>query len=95
MKGDNSEGKRFFGLIAKVSYTDTSLAPDYHYVTFDCNYTGWQYASGSVVPKQRGKTVSTITITTAYDYNINVGHFDDISLVRSLLRPILMMRKAT
>ena len=81
MKGDNSEGKRFFGLIAKVSYTDTSLAPDYHYVTFDCNYTGWQYASGSVVPKQRGKTVSTITITTAYDYNINVGHFDDISLV--------------
>ena len=81
MKGDNSENKRFFGLIAKVSYTDTSLEPDYHYVPFDCNYTDWQYASGSIVPKQRGKTVSTITVTTAYDCNINAGRFDDISLV--------------
>ncbi len=34
-----------------------------------------------VVPKQRNKTVSTITVITAYDYNVNVGHFDDISLV--------------
>lgn len=80
MKGDNSESKRFFGLIAKVDYADGTAA-DYHYVPFDCNYTGWQYASGSVVPKQPNKTVSTITVITAYDYNINVGHFDDISLV--------------
>ena len=80
MKGDNSESKRFFGLIAKVDYTDGTAA-DYHYVPFDCNYTDWQYASASVVPKQRNKTVSTITVITAYDYNVNVGHFDDISLV--------------
>ena len=46
MKGDNSESKRFFGLIAKVDYTDGTAA-DYHYVPFDCNYTDWQYASAS------------------------------------------------
>ncbi len=73
------ESQRFFGLIAKVEYTDGS-APDEHYVSFDCDYTDWQYASGMVVPKQKNKTVATITVYAAYDYNANVCLFDEIAL---------------
>lgn len=80
MEGDNTGSKRFFGIIAKISYTDGS-DPDYNYLVFDCNYTGWQYASATVAPKKSNKTVSTIEISTAYDYNVNVARFDNISLV--------------
>lgn len=80
MTGDNSGDKRFFGLIAKINYTDNS-DPDYNYLVFDCNYTGWQYGSATVAPKKSNKTVSSIEISTAYDYNINNARFDNISLV--------------
>ena len=80
MAGDNSGNKRFFGIIAMVNYTDSS-SPDYHYLTFDDNYTDWQYASCIITPKQSGKTVSTITLNLAYDFNVNDAYFDNISLV--------------
>lgn len=80
MTGDNDENKRFFGLIAKINYSDNS-DPDYNYLVFDCNYTGWQYGSATVAPKKSNKTVSSIEISTAYDYNINEARFDNISLV--------------
>ena len=82
MKGDNQENKRFFGLIAKITYRDSGVAPEYQYIPFDELYSDWQYASGFVVPKQKGKTVASITISTAYDYNANIARFDDISLVQ-------------
>ena len=81
MTGDNEGGKRFFGLIARVSYSD-GTDPDYHYIPFEENYTGWQYASGMVVPTQSGKTVSTITVIAAYDYNVNTCCFDEIALTQ-------------
>ena len=80
MKGDNDENKRFFGLIAKINYSDNT-DPDYNYLVFDCNYTGWQYGSATVAPKKSNNIVSSIEISTAYDYNINDARFDNISLV--------------
>ncbi len=82
MTGDNQGNQRFFGLIAKVTYAGSGIAPEYQYIPFDELYTDWQYASGFVVPKQVGKTVASITISAAYDYNANIARFDDISLVQ-------------
>ena len=79
MSGNNSTYQRFFGLIAEIKYTD-STTPEYQYVAFDSRYDGWQYASGFIVPKQAGKTVDTITVYLAYDYNINTAWFDQITL---------------
>ena len=76
----NAENKRYFGLIAMITYSDEST--EKHYVPFNDDYTGWQYASGIVVPKvtDTSKTVTSITVYTAYDYNGNTAWFDEISL---------------
>lgn len=79
MSGNNSTYQRFFGMIAEIKYTGSST-PEYQYVAFDSRYDGWQYASGFIVPKQAGKTVDTITVYLAYDYNINTAWFDQITL---------------
>ena len=78
--GDNDTGERFFGLIAKLTYSDGST--EYHYVQFDTLYTDWQYASGFVVPKETTKVVTSITVSTAYDYNANYARFDNILLTQ-------------
>lgn len=82
MKKDNENECRFFGLIAKVTYTDTSLEPDYHFVSFNDNIDQWQFASSVIVPKQRNKTVSTITVSACLDYCANRAYMDDISLIQ-------------
>lgn len=79
MEGDNSTYQRFFGMIAKLTYEDTST-PEYHYISFDPQYDGWQYTSGYIVPKRPGKVVKSIQISLAYDHNINTSWFDQISL---------------
>ena len=81
LEGDNANGSRFFGLIARVNYSDGS-APDYHYVPFNGNIDVWQYASGVVVPKQENKTISTITVSACLDYCANRAYMDDISLIQ-------------
>ncbi len=49
---------------------------------FNDDYIGWQYASCVVAPKKenQSKTLSSITVITAYDYNIDWATFDNISL---------------
>ena len=81
MTGDNDEQRRFFGMIAKVCYTDGTM-PDYHYVSFNDDVDQWQFASGCIVPKQANKTVSTITVSLALDYCPNSAYFDDVTLVQ-------------
>ena len=82
MEKDNENECRFFGLIAKVTYTDTSLEPDYHFISFNDNIDQWQFASSVIVPKQRNKTVSTITVSACLDYCANRAYMDDISLIQ-------------
>ena len=82
MVKDNENACRFFGLIAKVTYTDTSLEPDYHFVSFHDNIDKWQFASSVIVPEQRDKTVATITVSACLDYCANHAYMDDISLIQ-------------
>ena len=51
------------------------------YVSFNDDFTDWQYASGVIIPKQRGLMIENITIYCAYDYNANDAYFTNISLV--------------
>ena len=51
------------------------------YVSFNCDFTDWQYASGVIIPKQRGLMIKDITVYCAYDYNANYAYFTNISLV--------------
>ncbi len=76
---DNDPPKRFFGMIAKILYSDTTT-PEYQYVSFNPQFNDWQYTSGFIVPKRANKTVTSITVSLAYDYNINTAWFDEISL---------------
>ena len=80
LEGDNSTYKRFFGMIAEIVYTDTET-PEYHYVSFNDDYSDWQYAVGTIVPKRADKTVSTITVTLAYDYCPNRAYIDNVALI--------------
>ena len=79
LSGDNDTPQRFFGMIAKILYSDTTT-PEYQYVSFNPQFDGWQYASGFIVPKRANKTVTSITVSLAYDYNVNTAWFDQISL---------------
>ncbi len=49
---------------------------------FHDDYVGWRYASCVIAPKKanQSKTISSITVITAYDYNINGVAFDKVSL---------------
>lgn len=51
------------------------------YVSFNDDFTDWQYASGVIIPKQRGLMIKDITVYCAYDYNANYAYFTNISLV--------------
>ena len=79
LSGDNDTPQRFFGMIAKILYSDTTT-PEYQYVSFNPQFDGWQYASGFIVPKRANKTVTSITVSLAYDYNVNTAWFDQVSL---------------
>ena len=50
-------------------------------MSFNDDFTDWQYASGVIIPKQRGLMIENITIYCAYDYNANYAYFTNISLV--------------
>ena len=50
-------------------------------MSFNCDFTDWQYASGVIIPKQRGLMIENITVYCAYDYNANYAYFTNISLV--------------
>ena len=54
---------------------------DKQYVSFNDDFTDWQYASGVIIPKQRGLMIKDITVYCAYDYNANYAYFTNISLV--------------
>ena len=71
---------RFFGLAATIKYSDNT--EEVYEVPFNDDCTEWQYASVAIVPKQENKTINTITVELAYDYNANTAWFDDVSLLR-------------
>ena len=50
-------------------------------MSFNDDFTDWQYASGVIIPKQRGLMIKDITVYCAYDYNANDAYFTNISLV--------------
>ncbi len=81
LTGDNDTDKRFFGLIAALKYTDSTTL-EYHYVSFEDDISGWQYAAGAVVPKKANKTVESITVSVACDYCPTRVYIDDVSLVQ-------------
>ncbi len=39
------------------------------YVSFNDDFTDWQYASGVIIPKQRGLMIKDITIYCAYQHS--------------------------
>jgi len=69
-----------FALKATIKYTDntTETFTD----TFCKDFTGWQYLALPIVPAQRTKTVSVITVYLNYNYNLNTAYFDKIALVK-------------
>ena len=73
------DGDRYFGLIAEIRYANGTT--EKQYVSFNDDFTGWQYASGVIIPKQRGLMIKDITVYCAYDYNANDVYFTNISLV--------------
>ena len=73
------DGDRYFGLIAEIRYANGTT--EKQYVSFNDDFTGWQYASGVIIPKQRGLMIKDITVYCAYDYNANDAYFTNISLV--------------
>ncbi len=80
--GQTSSTAPFFGFIVKIVYADSSLAPEYQYVSFNHDCTDWQYVTGVIVPEEKDQTVSTMTVSLAYDYNLNFALFDDVALVQ-------------
>ena len=77
---ENNTASRYFGLIAKCTYTDSTK--EYFYMPFNDDYNGWQYASCVIAPKKanQGKTIQSITVFASYDHNINSAWFDSLSL---------------
>ena len=73
------DGDRYFGLIAEIRYANGTT--EKQYVSFNDDFTDWQYASGVIIPKQRGLMIKDITVYCAYDYNANDTYFTNISLV--------------
>ena len=73
------DGDRYFGLIAEIKYANGET--EKQYVSFNDDFTDWQYASGVIIPKQRGLMIKDITVYCAYDYNANDAYFTNISLV--------------
>ena len=76
---NNTNYKRFFGLIIKLIYSDTT-DPEYHYVAFNGSISDWQYITGPVVPKRKNKTVTSVTVTVAGDLLANTTYVDNVTL---------------
>ena len=82
----NLHTKRYFGLIARCMYTDSSGSAhcDYHYMPFNDNYDDWQFASCVIVPTKyyqtSGMTLTYIDVYIVYDNNFNTMSVDNISL---------------
>ena len=81
LEGNNTNKRRFFGMIAEITYQNSNLAKEYHYVSFNDDIGEWQFASGVIVPKKPEETISTIKVILATDYCANTTYMDDISLV--------------
>ena len=71
--------ERYFGLIAEIKYANGTT--EKQYVSFNDDFTDWQYASGVIIPKRRDLMIQDITVYCAYDYNANYAYFTNISLV--------------
>lgn len=50
-------------------------------MSFNDDFTDWQYASGVIIPTRRDLMIKDITAYCAYDYNANDAYFTNISLV--------------
>ncbi|MBE6946360.1 MAG: RHS repeat protein, partial [Ruminococcaceae bacterium] len=77
-----------FGLRAIVRYANSST-PEYHYVPFNPDLSGWQFTSLTIVPRQQKENetdpdiiVASIEVQCAYEKNGNAAWFDNLSLVR-------------
>lgn len=81
LTGDNSGNKRFFGIIATITYDQDSAPQEYFYIPFNDDVSDWQYICGTIVPKAENKTVASITVALACDYNANRTYIDDVRLV--------------
>lgn len=77
---EDSSSKRIFGFIATFNYSDGTSEP--HTIQFNSDNTDWQYVSQALVPKQSDKTLTSLTISAAYDYNANTAYFDHIVLAK-------------
>lgn len=76
--------EKSFGLRATVNYEDGTK--EYFYTPFNADLTDWQFTSLSIVPTEVEKTVSTITVACVYEKNGNMAYFDNISLVRQMVK---------
>ena len=82
---NDEHGERYYGLIAKCRYTkDGSRYTDYHYMPFNDDYDGWQFASCVIVPKadyqEKGMMLNYIEVYIVYDKNFNTMWVDNLSL---------------
>lgn len=83
----SDHGKRYFGLIAKCHYThdnDEYTYTDYHFMPFNDDYDGWQFASCVIVPEsyyqQEQMVLEYIDVYVVYDNNFNIMYVDNLSL---------------
>ena len=65
-------------MLAAVYYTGAS-GEEWHFIPFSKDYTGWQFASGIVVPRQ-DKPVYMIKVYLIYKNNSGMAYFDNISV---------------
>ena len=72
--------KPYFGMLAAVYYTGAS-GEEWHFIPFSKDYTGWQFASGIVVPRQ-DKPVYMIKVYLIYKNNSGMAYFDNISVTK-------------
>ena len=71
---------RKYELRALITYTDGTT--ETQTVEFNVDSSQWQYACGGIAPKQSGKTVRSITVSCAFDYQPNTAYFDKVRLVK-------------
>ena len=72
-----------FGLRVTIYYQNSEDA-EYHYIPFQTDLTGWQFVSGTVIPKRADAVVEKIRVTCAYEKNVNEVLFDNIALIREV-----------
>ncbi len=67
-------------MLAAVYYEGQS-GEEWHYIPFNKEYSGWQYASGIVIPK-KDSDVRMIKLYLIYSLNGNSAYFDNVSIVK-------------